>query len=131
MADNGTKKGKFDSKMELAVEALLTEPTIEAAAARAKIGLRTLHRWMETPEFDALYRHSKRKIINFAISRLQQATGEAVQVLRDIMNDTDNPASARVTAARTVIEQALRAVELEELVERVEALEKIVEGKGA
>ena len=46
--------------------------------------------------------------------------------LTDISNDINCPASARVSAARTVLEMALKGIELEDLAVRVEELEKQV-----
>ena len=46
--------------------------------------------------------------------------------LTDISQDVNCPASARVSAARTVLELALKGVELEDLAVRVEELEQRV-----
>ena len=43
--------------------------------------------------------------------------------LTDVAQDVSCPASARVSAARTVLELALKGVELEDLAVRVEELE--------
>ena len=54
---------------------------------------------------------------------LQGACSVAVVALTDISQDVNSPASARVSAARTVLELALKGVELEDLIVRVEELE--------
>jgi hypothetical protein len=46
-----------------------------------------------------------------------------VVALTDVAQDVSCPASARVSAARTVLELALKGVELEDLAVRVEELE--------
>jgi len=46
-----------------------------------------------------------------------------VVALTDISQDVSCPGSARVSAARTVLELALKGVELEDLAVRVEELE--------
>jgi hypothetical protein len=50
----------------------------------------------------------------------------AVVALKDIAQDVSCPASARVSAARTVLELAIKGVELEDLAARVEELESQV-----
>lgn len=55
--------------------------------------------------------------------RLQGTTSEAVETLRSVMSDSDAPASAKVTAARTVLEFAKNNIELADLEERLKALE--------
>ena len=54
---------------------------------------------------------------------MQQATGEAVETLRQVMQDPEAPASAKVSAARTILETAVKAVELEDLEEWIAYLE--------
>jgi hypothetical protein len=46
--------------------------------------------------------------------------------LKDIAQDVTCPAGARVSAARTVLEMAIKGVELEDLAARVEHLESQV-----
>jgi len=50
-------------------------------------------------------------------------TGEAVDVLRKVMTDSDNPAGSRVTAARIILDTALKVVEMEDLESRIATLE--------
>jgi len=56
---------------------------------------------------------------------LQHAASDAVRTLVDLMNDGTASDSATVSAARTVLEEARRAAELEDLIERVTALEAV------
>ena len=53
--------------------------------------------------------------------QVQQATGEAVATLRQVMQAADAPASAKVSAAKTILETAVKAVELEDLEARIVA----------
>jgi hypothetical protein len=54
---------------------------------------------------------------------LQQAASDAVTTLQGVMTDAETPAPARVTAAKAVLELALKAGEIEDLTARIEALE--------
>ncbi len=63
------------------------------------------------------------------MTRLQQVSGAAVSVLVQVMADKSNPAATRVNAAKTVLEFSFRAVELEDLAERIAALEQRMEPK--
>ena len=65
-----------------------------------------------------------------AIARLQQVTGEAVGVLREIMLNLKASPTPRVLAARTILEFSLKAVEFEDLAARVEELERRLEPQG-
>ena len=121
---------KLNQKMEQVIASLLVEPTVQAAVKVAGISEATLWRWMQLQEFQDVYRQAKRQVVSHAITQLQQATSEAVRVLRDIMTNPDSKDSARVTAAKTVLDTALKAVEMEDLSARVETLEKGVDETG-
>ena len=110
-------------KQDTAIGALLSRPTISAAAESVGIGESTLRRWLKDRDFLAAYRAARREAVSQAVGHLQGACSVAVLALTDISQDVNSPASARVSAARTVLELALKGVELEDLAVRVEELE--------
>ena len=117
---------KWSRKKDAAIVALVTEPTIADAAKKAGISHATLHRWLQIKDFKDAYREAKREAVSAAIARLQRTATEAVDALRDVMNDAESPASARVSAARSILEIAIKAVELEDFERRLEALERMI-----
>jgi hypothetical protein len=64
-----------------------------------------------------------------AIGKMQACISRAVDILMLVAEDTEAPASARVSAARSIIDQALKSAEMEDLVKRVEQLEKKIGAK--
>ena len=121
-AGNG---GRRSQREETAIAALLSEPTIAKAATRAGISESTLLRWLQDPEFKAKHRAARRSIVEGAIGRLQQATTDAVATLQ--RNLTCGLPAVEVGAARSILDQAIKAVELVDLAERVEILEQASE----
>lgn len=115
---------KLSSKKTKAIAALLTKKSIQKAAKSVEIGEATLHRWLLDEEFQEVYRHAKQEIVGHAISRLQNATGEAVDTLTEIIRDKNKPPSTRVTASRVILEYSLKAVEIEDLQARVDKIER-------
>jgi len=116
--------GKLSRKQEQAIAALLSEPTIAAAAERVGVGEVTLWRWLQREDFRVDYQRARRETVAQAIAAIQQASSEAVQALREIMVDSEAPASSRVSAAKTVLEFALKGAELEDIEKRVTVLEE-------
>jgi transposase-like protein len=117
MAGLTPKKGE-------AIAVLLTVPTISEAAKHMGVGERTLFRWLQQDtDFQAAYREARRQAVQHAIARIQQATGKAVTTLEEVMTNPESPSSSRVSAARTVLEMAIKAIELKDLDGRVVALE--------
>ena len=115
---------KLSRKQEAAIAALLSHGTVKAAAQAVGVSEATLWRWMQLPEFQTRHRAARTSVVETAIGLMQQACTGAVATLVKVMQDETAPASARVGAARTVIEQSLRAVELVDLQERIERLEE-------
>lgn len=123
---------KLSRKQEQAIAALLTYPTIEQAAKAVGVGETTLWRWLQDEDFQELYRQAKREVVSQAITRLQQASCEAVEALREIINNAEAPAHARVSAAKAVLEAAQKGVENEDLAQRIKALERaLLKERGA
>src|SRR5215471_1521224 len=114
------------SRAERAIGALLTEQSIEDAAVKAGVGSRTIHRWLREDEaFQAAYNRAKREVVRQAQTRLQQATGKAVAALIAVIDDPLVQASAKVSAAKAILEYAIRAVEIDDLEARIQALEQV------
>ena len=68
-------------------------------------------------------RLARREAVSQAISQLQSASAVAVSTLKDISGNRVLPAGARVSAARTILDMAIKGIEIEDLVERVGQLE--------
>lgn len=115
---------KLPRKQQQAIAALIEYPTMKEAAKTVGIGEVTLFRWMQDQEFQRAYRRAKKQVVDQAISRLQQVSREAVEALRAVMNDADKPPSARVTAAKAVLDMSIKAIEIEDLEARINALEQ-------
>ncbi len=124
MAGHGEKFGR---KKEEAIAALLSQRNLEEAARAVGIGIRTLLRWMQVPEFNAAYRKARRDAFSQSVARLQQASGAAASTLLKIMVDQNTPASTRVRAAECVMNHAMKAIELEDIEARVSELERATE----
>lgn len=123
MAGHGEKLSR---NQELAIAALLSNPSIPGAASAAGISERSLYRWLADDGFQKDYKKARRKVVQQAITQIQASISAAVQTLKEIMKNPEAPASSRVSAAKTLIEMGLKATEFEQLEERIEELEKIV-----
>jgi len=117
---------KLSRKKESAIAALISLPTIGDAAKSVGVGEKTLFRWLKLPYFQEAYRKARKEIVTQAIAQIQNSLSDAVKTLSDIMKDSGAPASARVTAARSIIDTAIKAVEIEDLEFRLSALEELI-----
>jgi hypothetical protein len=124
MMGHGTKFGR---KKEEAVAALLAQRNTEDAARTAGVGTKTLLRWLQLPEFQEAYRDARRAAFSQSIARLQQAASAAASTLLKIMVDPQAPPSCRIRAADSVLNQAAKAMEIEDIEARVSELERAAE----
>jgi hypothetical protein len=115
---------KFGRKMEEAVAAVLSQRNLDEAARVAGVGVATLMRWQKLPEFQDALRRARREALSQTIGRLQQGSSAAATTLLKVMLDQNTPASTKVRAADSVMNHALRAMELEEVLERLTKLER-------
>ena len=117
------------AKHEKLLAALLSAPTIQGAAKIAGVSESTALRFLKESEFAEAYRAARREVVSHAVTQLQSACGEAVATLREVASDGDAPASSRVSAARSILETSLRAVEIDDLAARVANLETLLEAQ--
>jgi len=110
----------LSDKQRRAIAALLVEPTVQGAAARAGIGERTLRRWLDDAGFKAAYAAASRDRLSETIGRLRAAAGEAVETLRAALQD--ERAANRIRAATVLLDTAIK-VEVDDLARRVAELE--------
>lgn len=126
MAEIGRLK-ELSSKQKRGVQALLTCPTIQMAAEKVGVGERTIRRWLKQSAFRAALNDAQDEALTVATSQLAESLSAALVVLKHIAIQDKYPASARVSAARTITENALKFKELLSLAERVAALEEALE----
>jgi hypothetical protein len=122
---------KLTAKQETALLALLDNSTIEATYKAAGISKATMWRFMQDANFQARYRASRRQLVETAIAQLQKHATTAARVLVNIAVDKDAPASSRVAAAKTILDQSVSAIELMDLQERIEKLEELEAARAA
>lgn len=108
---------------EQAILALLSERTLERAAARSGVNERTLRRWLtEDAAFTAEYEAARRATFQAAVSRIASLTARAVEALEDLLGDTKHPA-VRLGAARTVAEIGMHQHDADTIVRKLEEIE--------
>jgi hypothetical protein len=94
--------------MHRAINSLLLYPKIDDAARECGIPSRTLYGWMKKSHFTSALAAARRRVVDVTIGRIQQASGAALAALLKILLDKDAASTAKVQAARTVLEIAIR-----------------------
>jgi DNA-binding transcriptional MerR regulator len=109
---------------EKAITALLSSPSIEAAAKKCGVTKRTLLRWMKDETFFAEYRETRKRLLRAATARLSRNAFRAADVLGKIFTGRPMPyQAAKVSAAIGTLRLAQEADLIEDLEERIRRLE--------
>ena len=102
---------KFGRKMDQAITALMSKPTVEDSAHSIGVSANTLLRWMKEPQFEKAYGEARHAVFSQSIARLQEAASTAVTALLEVVRDKKAPAGIRVRAADIVLVHGARAVD--------------------
>ena len=120
----------FDQELEELSEeqqeilaALMAYPTKTAAAKALHISRGALYRHLAEPELKEAYEQLRAAAIADATDSLQTVAEQAVSVLHDIANDLGVVPNVRVSAASKILDTAIKAHELQDVLSRLEALE--------
>jgi hypothetical protein len=121
MAADGNRRALF-------VAALAQGATVLDASTTAGISERTAHRWFRQPDIAAAVEEARTATLSHARLRLLGLVDRAADTLGEVMAHSTADA-AKVAAARTVLAQALRFDERDELERRLAELEAAVEAQ--
>ena len=108
-----------------AIVALLETRTVEEAAKRAGVAVRTLYRWLaQDEEFNARLRYTEDYLIGATVRRLLRLNEKATRVIEDILDDEEISDTVRLRAATVALEMTLKLRELRNVEERLAEIEK-------
>jgi hypothetical protein len=122
------QQGKLPRKREQALNNLLSCDTLDAAAQATGITSRTMRAWLRQPDFAAAYREARQQVLSDGIKQLQGVTSAAVDALHDALLNASSD-SARVQAAKAVLEYSMRGYILETAINDIEEIRKILDGR--
>lgn len=103
---------------EKAIAALLTSKTKLEAARIAGVSESMIYKYFKDPEFKKRYQEALADIVRDATKQAQQFLSPALQTLKDVMDDEESPVFARISAARTILECALKLKKQNDFAER-------------
>lgn len=115
-------------KKQKALLALLTQPTKEKAATAAGITSKTLRGYLAEADFQAEYKRAFSGLVEDATRQAQQAIAPALSTLREIVEDGEENAQARIYAARSLLEYSLKLTESTDILNRLDELEQTIGG---
>lgn len=119
-----------NAQAEAVIAALLGGDTYAAAAKKAGVAPAAVQKWLREDWFTEMYRNARRRLLERCIDMLASASSDAVRVLQGVINDTQAPHAARVSASARVLDVLLRGLETLQIDERLARLEKAAAEQG-
>ncbi len=108
---------------ERILSALIAAGSVRRAAQIADVSESTIRNRLKDDAFRAEYEAAKGEILSEACDALSARLTQAVDALSDVIEDRENPATARISAASSVLQHGLRYIEAANILRRLDALE--------
>lgn len=124
------KQKYFTLMLSIVLQALLQAPDKQTAAKMAGISPRALRSYLADPAFAAEYQKLQTEQIADAAQRGRQSMTGAMDALRAVMDDESQNGQTRVQAARSILEYSLKLDERENILKRLDELERSLIGGG-
>lgn len=109
------------------ITALISSPTLEAAAQKAGIGLTTIKRRLRDSDFVAAYRAAQRNLLDRAVNLLAVAAADFAQTLHRVATDLGALPSSQANAAAKGLEVYAKLISITDIEERLARLERDAE----
>lgn len=108
---------------------VLTAPTMKAAAENAGVSYTTLRRYRKNPEFQEVLQETKKALFGEAMQKAQSYSLDAIETLQAIHKNSALNESARVSAAKGILELGTQLHTMESIESELAELRKAVMGK--
>ena len=118
---------KLSRAQLLAIPHLAAGSSIRATADTIGVSERSIRRWLKNPEFAAALREAEKEVWNATVRKLRALGEKAVNALGRVLEDPGATPSARIQAARAILDGIAKAEalsRLQDLEDRVRALEE-------
>lgn len=120
----------LSTKQRRFIAALATQPTIRAAAKTAQIAERTAWLYLSDPRVKQEIAQRQGAMLSQVTAGLVADMADARRVLLDVALDKQASDSARVSAAKGILDCGLRLFEMYSLADRVAELERRLSDAG-
>lgn len=119
-----TTEEPLSRNQERAIDAMLQTSSMADAARVAGIGYRTIKRYMGQPAFVEELKRRRAEVTQETTTGLVVLARRGAEALHELLEDPDTPPSIIARVGIAAQDMARQAVELEDVLARLEVLEK-------
>lgn len=117
------------ARQNKAIELLLQGKSKGEAAKEVGISVRQIYNYFQSNEFAEMLRQRQGELVTQAAAIGRSRTAAAMRLFEEIMTDETQNGQIRVSAARNLLQFALELDERENILTRIEQLEKSIGGE--
>jgi len=121
---------QLTAKQRNAIPHLVAAPSIEEAARRAACTKQTLYNWLAEPAFAAAYEQAQMRVYESGLAALRCAIEAGVSTMRELAEDAKQPGNVRCSAAKSLVEIAMRAHEQIVMADEIRELQAQMDAVG-
>ena len=115
-----------ERKDELIISALIGNPTVRAAAAACGVSETQIYARLRNAAFKEKYDAARRELLEQSTAYIQGIVSEAIQKMRDVMNDPDASQQVQLNAAEAITRNSLKLTEQADILAQIAELKKAV-----
>lgn len=108
---------------------LITTPSLEEGCRKARVSKTTVYVWLKEPGFQTELKRLRQALVDEAFDRLKAGLIQAVDKLLELLH-AEGQVGIQLRAAQALLDHGVKAVELQDLAQRVEELERAVSNQG-
>ena len=113
-------------KDELIISALIGNPTVRAAATACGVSETQIYTRLRTAAFREKYDAARRELLEQSTAYIQGIVSEAIQKMRDVMNDPNASQQVQLNAAEAITRTSLKLTEQADILAQIAELKKAV-----
>ena len=124
------KQDLLGPRREEVLQALISQPTVSAAAIVLRITEQTLYRVMRDPSFSSDYRQARMVLMTDLVKQQLRRSHEAVAFMADLLKEKDHKkasAADKIKACIGLLDQVHKNFNALEIAEKLEAIERRLE----
>ena len=113
-------------KDELIIAALISNPTVRAAAAACGVSETQIYARLRQPDFKERYDQARREVLQQSAAYLQGIVSDAIRKMYELMNDPDTAPQIQLNAAIAITRTQQTMTEQIDLLTQLAELKKAV-----
>ncbi len=106
------------------ISCMLNAKSVEEGCQQAGVPKSTFYGWLDNPNFKRELNRQRNEVIEEGLSNLKTSIRKAVDVLMGCLDSEDDSVKRR--AANDLLTHCLRLREIEEVEDRIQALEEVI-----